>query len=39
VCNCGVGLLLVMMDINMPIMDGCTATQHILKKQQEYEAV
>lgn len=33
VCNCGVGVLLILMDINMPIMDGCTATSHILRKQ------
>ena len=25
------------MDINMPVMDGCTATKHILEFQEEYE--
>ena len=30
-CNCGVGIKLILMDVNMPVMDGCTATQHILK--------
>ena len=36
-CNCGVGYKLILMDINMPVMDGITATELILEKQQEYE--
>jgi CheY-like chemotaxis protein len=32
-CNCGVGFRLILMDINMPVMDGCTATKHILSFQ------
>ena len=39
VCNCGTGVIMVLMDINMPIMDGFTATAHIMKKQREYEEV
>ena len=37
-CNCGVDFRLILMDINMPVMDGCTATKHILKFQTEYES-
>lgn len=35
-CNCGKGYRLILMDINMPVMDGCTATKHILEFQKEY---
>ena len=30
ICGCGNGFRLILMDINMPVMDGCTATKHIL---------
>lgn len=37
-CNCGVGFRLILMDINMPVMDGCTATKHILSFQKQYQS-
>jgi len=37
-CSCGKQYRLILMDINMPVMDGYTATQHILEFQEEYEA-
>ena len=36
-CNCGIGFRLILMDINMPVMDGCTATKHIISFQKQYE--
>ena len=36
-CNCGKGFKLILMDINMPVMDGCSATEHILRHQRQYE--
>ena len=36
-CNCGKGYRLILMDINMPVMDGCTATKHIISFQKQYE--
>lgn len=33
---CGKGYRLILMDINMPVMDGCTATKKIKEFQEQY---
>ena len=35
-CRCGVAIRLILMDLNMPVMDGCTSAMNILGFQDQY---